>query len=129
MMKTYPLFFREKVVNALTLGMNKSAACKAFAISRSTLDDWLGFKASTGTLETPKGKKVGKKPLISDEELPQLKILIDENRPNTLQDIRALWPQPVSLSTISRAVIRLNYSVKKRQFLTLKEMKDNGSYI
>ena len=67
--------------------------------------------------------------LISDEELPQLKILIDENRPNTLQDIRALWPQPVSLSTISRAVIRLNYSVKKRQFLTLKEMKGNGSYI
>ena len=129
MMKTYPLFFREKVVNALTLGMNKSAACKAFAISRSTLDDWLGFKTSTGTLETPKGKKVGKKPLISDEELPQLKILIDENRPNTLQDIRELWPQPVSLSTISRAVIRLNYSVKKRQFLTLKEMKDNGIYI
>ena len=100
MMKTYPLFFREKVVNALTLGMNKSAACKAFAISRSTLDDWLGFKASTGTLETPKGKKELKDLVTVFTETTTIKPKVKVNSKKAINNINNTQ-KPITLELVT----------------------------
>ena len=50
--KSYSIDLRLRVLRAVDGGMSKMQVHKMYAISRSTIDDWLALREQTGNVET-----------------------------------------------------------------------------
>ncbi len=100
--------------------MSKMAVHKVLGISRSTLDDWLGLRAATGSV-APAVYKRGPQPQlkVAQEEVAcALLQFVQEQPDRTLQEMAQAWQQAggvkVSSTTFSTALRRLGQTRKKR---------------
>jgi len=100
--------------------MSKMAVHQMFGISRSTLDDWLGLRAATGSV-APAVYKRGPQPQLQvaqEEVAAALRAFVQEQPDRTLEEMAVAWHQAggakVSSTTFSTALRRLGQTRKKR---------------
>ncbi len=116
----YSQDLRQRALAALDGGMSKMMAHKVFGISRSTLDDWLGLRAATGSVE-PAVYKRGPQPQLQvaqEEVAAALRAFVQEQPDRTLEEMAQAWHEAggarVSSTTFSTALKRLGQTRKKR---------------
>ena len=88
-----------------------------FGVGAATAYRWV-TEAEDG--KTQPGKAPGAPPLISDEELPALRALVEEKNDATLQELSDAWERlhgvRVSVPTMHRTLVeKLNITRKKRR--------------
>jgi transposase len=119
-MKSYSLDLRERVVRAVRQGMSRHEVVSTFGISLSTLKRWLALAKQGALAPQP---RPGLPPLLRREAHPLLEAQLLEAQlrahPDaTLQEHAALWQQnqgqQLSRATMARAILRLDYTHKKR---------------
>jgi transposase len=114
-MKSYSLDLRERVVRAVRQGMSRQDVVATFGISLSTLKRWLVLDKQ-GTLAPQ--PRPGLPPLLRREAHPLLETQLRAHPDATLQEHAALWQQSqgqkLSRATMARAILRLDYTHKKR---------------
>jgi transposase len=116
-----PVELRERVVDAYNnrKGVTVEELSKQFQVAISTIYEWLRLLAETGALDH-RGHSGGWKPLIDENTLKVLKNIVDQKPDLTLKEIKEEFnkktKKDVSVSTIDRALKRLNLTFKKKHF-------------
>jgi transposase len=112
-----PVELRERVINAFN---NRKSSVEAlaneFQVAISTIYEWLKLLSETGSLES-RGHGGGRKLLIEGKGLKVLKSLVKKEPDATLDELKQKYNKKmeadVSISTIDRALKRLNLTFKK----------------
>lgn len=107
----YSLDLRTKAVAAFERGQRKSHVCQTFGISRNTLDLWLKRRESTGSLSANTDYYRGPQPKIND--LKAFRTFAEKYGHLTQEEMAQLWPTPVSSTTISQALRKIQFTRKK----------------
>jgi transposase len=114
-MKSYSLDLRERVVRVVRQGMSRQDVVATFGISLSTLKRWLTLAKQGALAPQP---RPGLPPLLRREAHPLLEAQLRAHPDATLQEHAALWQQSqgqrLSRATMARAILRLDYTHKKR---------------
>lgn len=115
-MKAYSTDLRERVVTTIDRGLPRADAAQVFSVSASTIKRWLRRRDQTGSLvpsPIPGRPAVVSASLASGLE-PQLRAHPDA----TIAEHCARWQtesgQVVSPTSIRRAIVRLDWTRKKR---------------
>jgi transposase len=125
MAKPYSDDFREKVMQAIELdGLNKSEASQLFNISRNTINLWCQRKAQTGDIKPKPRQACQKRRIITDWEI--FRAFVKANGDKTQTEMVELWDGEISQRTISRALLHIGHTRKKKHMVTANEMKLNG---
>jgi len=119
----YSVDFREAALAAIDAGMSKWKVHKTFKISRTSLDDWLKLRETTGDLKDANYHH-GPKPMISDT--PENHTFFEKHNYKTLTQLCDVWfektGQRMTTVSMSRSLKRLGYSRKKRAIVIKNEM-------
>lgn len=114
-MKSYSLDLRERVVRAVRQGKNRQEVASTFGISLSTLKRWLILDKQGALAPQP---RPGLPPLVRRAAHSLLEAQLRTHPDATLQEHTALWQQSqgqqLSRATMARAILRLDYTHKKR---------------
>jgi len=112
----YSQDLRQRVLQALDDGMIKMKAHRTFQVSRSTIDDWLNLRATTGSVRVKASARRGPQPAISD--LEAFARFAQRHNGTTLSRMAQAWRretgQSLSINTFSLALKRLGWTHKKR---------------
>jgi transposase len=108
----YSQDLREKAIAAIDRGVPKSEVITMFNISRDSLDRWLKRRSATGSLAATVGYQRGHSHRIVDWEA--FRVFVKAHGDKTQAELAELWHQPVSARTISRALVRIGFTRKKR---------------
>jgi transposase len=117
----YSQDLREKAIAAIDRGVPKSEVITMFHISRDSLDRWLKRRSATGSLAATVGYQRGHSHKIVDWET--FRVFVKAHGDKTQAELANLWHQPVSARTISRALVRIGFTRKKRRMVTESGMK------
>lgn len=112
---------RRRVIDKVDSGFTPHEVGNLFNIDRSTIYDWLNVRKETGDIKPKSGYQVGHGHCITD--LDDFKRFVDEHPDYTQAELANAWPNKISASTIGRALIKINYTRKKRVMSTRSEMK------
>lgn len=119
---------RKRVLAALDGGMSKWRVHQTFAVSRTTIDDWLKLRAATGSVKAKTDYYRGRPPAITDT--PELRRFLAAHEGNTLAQLAAAWErehgQRWSLGMFHKLLKRLGYSRKKNATATAKPTPTSG---
>ena len=125
MPKPYSYNFRQKVLQAIELdGLKKSQASELFNISRNTLNLWLQRKAETGDFQAKPNRPPGNNHKITNWE--QFRAFAKTHGDKTQVEMAQLWEGEISERTISRALMKIGFTRKKRPTATSNGMSRNG---
>jgi transposase len=106
---------REQALSALAEGLSRRDVCQVFGIHRNTLGRW-HKRGATGSLESRHGggnpRKI--KPEHEAALLHQLQAAPDATLEEHAARSKEEQGQPVSRSAMDRAIVRLNWTRKKR---------------
>jgi len=106
---------RERAIAALEGGMKRSQVCQVFGIHRNTLRRWRKL-AQNGTLENK--PLPGLKRKLGPEDDVLLLTQLEEHADATIDEHLRLWQEgehpPVSRATLGRAILRVQWTRKKR---------------
>lgn len=117
MSNAYSYDLRQKVIEAIELdGLKKSEASELFHLSRNTIDQWLQRKAATGDYRAKVYRPSGGTAKITDWEA--FRTFAYAHQGKTQAEMAALWPEPISQRTISRALQKIGFTRKKRPMAT-----------
>lgn len=117
MTNAYSYDLRQKVIEAIELdGLKKSEASKICHLSRNTIDQWLKRKAATGDYRAKGYQPSGGEAKITDWEA--FRSFACAHQDKTQSEMAALWPEPISQRTISRALKKIGFTRKKRPMAT-----------
>src|SRR5436853_4696724 len=115
-MKAYSEDLRDRIVQAVDAGMNKSETARLFGVSLNSVKRFVKLKQATGQL-SPK-PRVGKKASISGDKVENLREQIKQTPDATLAERAEQWEQTqgvkLSRSTFSRTLKRLKITYKKK---------------
>src|SRR5258708_34204171 len=127
-MKAYSEDLRERVLKAVDQGLSRAEVVRLFGVSSASIKRYLKQRRETGSL-APKAipgcppRKIG--PLQTGVQ-PQLEAHPDA----TLEEHCRLWEAEtgvkVSISTMSRAILRLRWTRKKKHWKQVGGMKKNN---
>lgn len=106
----YSLDLRRRVVSAVDAGMKKVTVCEVFSICKQTVNNWLKLSEKNGDLRPITGFQKGHSHGIKD--LNEFREFVN-NHPDYTQEEMAKHFS-VGSSTISRTLIKIGYSRKKR---------------
>ncbi|MDP9356637.1 MAG: IS630 transposase-related protein [Chloroflexota bacterium] len=114
-MKQYSVDLRERRLRAIDAGLPQAEAARLFGVGQSTIKRWKR-RRDTGTLApTP---RPGRRPRISPDRPLALEAQLRAAPDATLAEHCAAWEHEqgvrVSVATMSRAVRRLGWTVKKK---------------
>jgi transposase len=116
-MNAYSTDLRSKILAAVDAGMSKCQAAVVFGVSRSTIQRFAQLRRETGRL-APKPHAARPPRRIPAAAHDALRAQLEANADATLAEHCALWEQTqgvvVSVTTMHRAIARLNWTVKKR---------------
>lgn len=115
---------REKVMIALERGEKKSHVSQMFSISRDTIDRWLNRRAETGSVQAAHGYQRGHSHRIRDWE--EFRAFAQRYGDKTQAEMVQLWKGDMSKRTMSRALMHIDWTRKKRRMATENEMKPNA---
>ena len=89
----YSADLRQRVLSAVDCGMSKMNAHKTFQVSRSTIDDWVKLRATTGALhaKTRRGC-IGKRAV---QDMAHFEAFAVRHRHATLGQMRRAWQEEV----------------------------------
>lgn len=122
MAKPYSYDLRQKVIEAIEQdGLKKSEASQLFNISRNTIDLWLKLREETGDFKAKPNRPPGNNHKITDWD--KFREFAKANGEKTQAEIAELWEGEISARTISRALVKIGWTRKKRLMATEKEMK------
>lgn len=114
MSNAYSYDLRQKVIEAIELdGLKKSEASEMFHLSRNTIDQWLKRKGATGDYRAKVYRPSGGAAKITDWEAFHTFAYAHQDK--TQAEMAALWPEPISQRTISRALKKIGFTRKKRR--------------
>ena len=122
-MNAYSEDLRNKIIEALRRGMNKSEAARTFGVSRSSVKRYAKL-AEEGRSLVPK-KRPGSKPKMDQSATKLLEADVHRHPTATLSERRAFLQKAagvrVSESTVSRMLRRLGWSRKKGVWVPARE--------
>jgi transposase len=125
MPKPYSYDLRQKVIQAIELdGMSQNRAAKAFHISRSTINLWCQRQASTGDCKAKPNLPQGNGHKITDWE--KFREFVKVNGEKTQVEMAKLWDGEISDRTISRALIKIGVTRKKKLMGIENDLKRKG---
>lgn len=125
MPQPYSYDLRQKVLQAIQQdGLKKCEASQLFRISRNTIDLWLKRQTQTGDFQPKPHKPHRTLQKITDWE--QFLRFAQEHGEKTQAEMAALWPQPISARSISRALQKIGFTRKKRPTATANATQPNG---
>ena len=112
----YSQDLRLRVLGALDGGMSKMAAHKTFRVARSTIDDWVKLRATSGHVKATTRYHRGVLPAIPD--LVVFEEFATRHQHSTLEGMKVAWHQErgqlLSINTFSLAMKRIGWTHKKR---------------
>lgn len=115
-MRAYSQDLRERIVGAVESGRAKSETARLFGVSLPTVRRYLALRRLKGDLSA---KPIAGRPRhIQPQHHPDLLAQLQAHPDATLEEHCQAWlqshHQPLSLSTMHRAIRRLGYTLKKR---------------
>jgi transposase len=123
----YAYELRTRVMSAVANGMTIAEASRVYQVSRETIYKWKALQEATGDLRAAMNYQKGHSKIIQDDEA--FKTFIGPYHDRTLKDLAALYPVPISSTTIARKLKQLGYSYKKKPTITPKEMSRHGKLL
>lgn len=111
MAKAFSYDLRLRVIRAIEQGLPIIEASKVFNVSRKVIFDWKKLKRETGDVKARQRYRGGHSHCVTD--LEAFKMFIENNSDKTAKELAALWPDPISRSTVLRLKKKLGYSYKK----------------
>jgi transposase len=115
-MKQYSADLRERLLRAIDAGLSHAEAARLFGVGTSTIKRWKRQRRECGTVVP--ARRPGRTPLIGPELQTALEVQVRAAPDATLAEHCATWEQAhgvaVSEATMSRALRRIGWSLKKR---------------
>lgn len=113
---------RQKVLQAIEQdGLKKAEASQLFRISRNTIDLWFKRRAQTGRLHATSTAPKQPKRIITDwQAFAEFAKLHGDK---TQAQMAELWPDAISVRSISRALNKIGFTRKKRPTATVSVTK------
>lgn len=115
-MKTYSVDLQERLLRAIDAGLAQAEAARLFGVGQTTIKRWKQQQRDTGAA-TPRPRP-GRRPRIGPDQQPALEAQLRAAPDATLAEHCTAWAQEqgirVNVATMSRAVRRLGWTVKKR---------------
>jgi len=115
-MRQYSADLRERLLRAIDAGLGQAEAARLFGVGTTTIKRWKRQRRETGTL-APKPRP-GRTPLIGPAQRTALEAQVRAAPDATLAEHCATWERErgvrVSEATMSRALARLGWPLKKR---------------
>ena len=125
MARSYSEDFRRKVLQAIELdGLKKQEARELFNISRNPIHQWQQLKSETGDIQPKPRSTSGSTAKITDWEA--FRAFAYRHRDQTQAEMAALWPEPISQRTMSRALQKIGFTRKKRPTAIANAMRPNA---
>jgi transposase len=121
MPKAYSQDLREKAIAAIDRGVPKSEVITMFNISRDSVERWLKRRSETGSCQAVQGYQQGHSHRILDWQA--FRVFVKVHGDKTQAELAALWYEPVSERTISRALAHIRFTRKKRPTAITNAMK------
>jgi transposase len=126
-MRAYSMDLRERVLAAVDRGTPRKEIVRTLGVSEPTIRRYLRLRRETGSVAP---KPYPKRPFSIGQSLEQRRALwnqLEEHYDATLEKHCLLWERKqgvkVSISTMSRAIRRLGWTLKKRVWVPPKETK------
>jgi transposase len=129
-MRAYSVDLRQRVLAALERGMARHEVVTTFQVSLATLKRWLRLQRAAEDL-TPKAP-TGRQRTIASGHETALWAQLEAHADATLAEHTRLWNaaqgMAVSERTVSRAITRLGWTRKKRQWVPPSAMSSSGRH-
>jgi transposase len=126
-MRAYSMDLRERVLAAVDRGTPRKEIVRTLGVSEPTIRRYLRLRRETGSVAS---KPYPKRPFSIGQSVQQRRALwnqLEEHNDSTLQTHCLLWERKqgakVSISTMSRAIGRLGWTLKKRVWVPPNETK------
>lgn len=119
--RAYSQDLREKTLAAIDRGVPKSEVITMFNISRDSLDRWLKRRSDGGSVQATQGYQRGHSHRIVDWD--RFRTFVKANGDKTQAELAALWHDPVSARTLSRALAKMGFTRKKRPTAIVNAMQ------
>jgi len=113
-MAPYSMDLRKRVARAWDAGMNAESVAAKYEVSRAWVHRLIQRRRETGSLAPRKQTKFRERALAEAEE-QRLSALITAQPDATLAELRDALPTTAALSTLWRAIERLQLTVKKNR--------------
>ncbi len=109
-MHSYSLDLRKRVIKAVKSNMTKDKAAEVYEITKQTIYNWLKLEKAQGNLKPKTGFQKGHSHGIKD--LAAFRKFVDQHPDYTQEEMGEYFS--VGSSTISRTLIKIGYTRKKR---------------
>lgn len=124
--KIYSLDLRERVLKSYQEGLSTHKVASKFDVSHDFVSDLVNLYKNTGSLIA--GKRGSRKPpVITGENLEWLKNKLIEKNDYTISQLSELLEKEKGIkagqTSVKGALKRLNFSIKKKCFLQVKEIE------
>jgi len=126
-MRAYSMDLRERVLAAVDRGTPRKEIVRTLGVSEPTIRRYLRLRRETGSVAP---KPYPKRPFSIGQSVEQRRALwkqLEEHDDATLEKHCQLWERKqgdkVSISTMSRAIRRLGWTLKKRVWVPPNETK------
>jgi transposase len=110
-MAPYSMDLRQRVARAWDAGEDAETIAETYAVSRAWVHRLIQRRRETGSL-APRKQTVFKKPALAGQE-DRLRALVVARPDQTLAELRDALPSSASLSSVWRALDRLDITIKK----------------
>ena len=115
-MEQYPADFRDRLLRAVDAGLARAEAARRFGVAVRTVQRWQRRRREAGGVAP--APRPGRPPRIGAADLPALEAQLRARPDATLAEHRDAWERErgvrLSVATMSRAVRRAGWTVKKR---------------
>jgi transposase len=126
-MRAYSMDLRERVLAAVDRGTPTKEIVRTLGVSEPTIRRYLRLRRETGSVAP---KPYPKRPFSIGQSVEQRRALwkqLEEHNDATLEKHCRLWERKqgvkISISTMSRAIRRLGWTLKKRVWVPPSETK------
>lgn len=126
-MRAYSMDLRERVLAAVARGTPRKEIVRTLSVSEPTIRRYLRLRRETGSVAP---KPPPKRPFSIGQNVEHRRALwkqLEEHEDATLEKHCRLWERKrgvkVSISTMSRAIRRLGWTLKKRVWVPPNETK------
>jgi transposase len=126
-MRAYSMDLRERVLAAVERGTPRGEIVRTLGVSEPTIRRYLRLRTETGSVAP---KPYPKRPFSIGQSVEQRRALwkqLEEHNDATLEKHCQLWEREqgvkISISTMSRAIRRLGWTLKKRVWVPPNETK------
>jgi transposase len=107
---------REKIIHHKQNYVNEKDIANWLVISQSTATKIWALHKSTGSIK-PRPRTQGRKPQVNKQTMDQITKQIEETPDITLKELIAEFKLSISPAALSKRLIKLGYTFKKRVFI------------